>query len=70
VIRFILKRRRDNGYEATTSEYETLDADVPALEAVLRRGGQGLGGPGYDITDLVGVELDPSAFAAHGGDSK
>ena len=60
MIRFILKRRRDNSYGATTSDLETLDIDVPALEAALKRGGMGKGGPGYDLTDLVGAEVLPS----------
>jgi len=57
VIRFILKRRIDNSYDCVTAHFETVDIDVPALEALLRRGGQGKGGPGYDITELFAVEV-------------
>ena len=57
MIRFILKRRMDNSYDCVTAKFETVDVDVPELEALLRRGGQGVGGPGYDITELFGVEV-------------
>lgn len=64
MIRFIIKRRMDNSYDCVTSHFETLAVDVPELEAMLRRGGQGEGGPGYDISELVGVEI----FAAQVAD--
>jgi hypothetical protein len=35
VIRFILKRRHDNGYGCVSESLETLDVNVPELEAVL-----------------------------------
>lgn len=57
MLRFILKRRSDNSYGATSELLETLDLHVPELEAALTRGGMGEGGPGYDLTDLVGVEI-------------
>lgn len=67
MIRFILKRRMDNSYDCVSAHFETVDVDVPELEAMLRRGGQNIGGPGYDITELVGVEVLPPAPAQSGG---
>lgn len=66
MLRFILKRRMDNSYDAVTQHYETVDIDAPVLQALLQRGGQGKGGPGYDITELVGVEVLPAKHAASG----
>lgn len=58
MIRFILKRNTGDGVGADWEGFETLDADVPTLEAALKRGGRGAG---HDVTLLVGVELDPTA---------
>jgi hypothetical protein len=60
VIRFIIKRREDNGYGARTTNFETFDAPCPALEHALTGGGQAKGGPGYDLRELVGVEVLPN----------
>lgn len=57
MIRFIIKRRIDNMYDCVTENFETLDVDVPELEEALKRGGKMIGGPGYDISELVGVEV-------------
>lgn len=59
MIRFIIKRRQDNSYDCVSSNFETIDADCPALEQALTRGGKMVGGPGYDISELVGVEVLP-----------
>jgi hypothetical protein len=57
MVRFILNRKHDDGHGATWEGYETLDIDVPELECALTRGGRG---SGYDITQLVGVEIRES----------
>lgn len=59
MIRFVVIRKTWDGLECKQTDFETVDCDAPALEAVLRRGGRG-GGPNndaYDITELVGAEL-------------
>lgn len=56
-LRLILQRRVDNSYDCVTAKFETLDVDVPELERRLRRGSVSRGGPGYDVTELVGVEI-------------
>lgn len=66
MIRFILNRRiieagDPNGHAFTSME--TLDVDVPELEALLKRGGRGAGS---DFTELVGAELDPSLYVSRG----
>lgn len=56
MLRFIVVNRfkcQVSGCEST--RYETIDVDVPELEDRLRRGGSGENG--YDVTDLVGVEV-------------
>jgi hypothetical protein len=58
-LRFIIKQRTDNSYDAVASCLRTIDIEAPALEAILAGGGQGIGGPGYDIRELVGVEILP-----------
>lgn len=60
MIRFILKRRHDNSYGATWTDHETLDVDVPQLQAALQRGGVNVGRPGFDLTELVGVQILPN----------
>lgn len=57
MIRFIFQREIENGYGALVVTFETVDIDVPELEAIMKRGGQGNGGPGHDITRFMGVEL-------------
>lgn len=59
MLRFIIKRRQDNSYDCVSSQFETIDADCPALEQALTRGGKMVNGPGYDISELVGVEVLP-----------
>lgn len=57
MIRFILKRRTlDRGSGLAAEDYETLDLDVPELEARLLRGGMDPHGA-YDRTDFAGVEI-------------
>lgn len=56
MIRFLLKRRvREPYHDSCESDvsYETLEVEVPELEALLTRGGFGNGG--YDFTVLVGT---------------
>lgn len=54
MIRFIVSRkRRDSVSGAEWSDIETIDAECPALEEILKRGGYG---DGYDISQLIGVE--------------
>jgi len=60
MLRFIINRRQDNSYDCVSSNFETIDADCPALEQALQRGGKMVGGPGYDISELVGVEVLPA----------
>lgn len=58
MIRFIIKRHMDNARSVGTATFETLDAEVPALEAALLGGGYDSGGS-YDLRELVGVEILP-----------
>ena len=58
MIRFIIKRREDNSYGAVCESFETITACCPDLEAALCRGGRNIGGPGYDISELIGVEIN------------
>ncbi len=57
MIRFILKRKVKNDPDPAsgTELLETLDVDVPELEAALKRGG--VSQYAYDISELVGVEV-------------
>lgn len=56
MLRFIVKRRTNDCYSgAMFSNLQTIDVDVPALESALDRGGYGE--QGYDLTELVGVEV-------------
>lgn len=55
-IRFILKRRvQDTHTGLRSSSHQTIDLDVPELEALLTAGGQGPAG--YDVSELAGVEV-------------
>jgi hypothetical protein len=60
-IRFIIKRERYDGecLNALKIFYETVDAECPELERVLRSGGQGGGpdGDAFDLPMLIGAEL-------------
>jgi hypothetical protein len=57
MIRFIISRsRRDAVSGAEWQDFETVDVDVPALEARL---GGGHGESGYDISTVIGVERRP-----------
>lgn len=64
MLRFILRRRTryENGEQGT--DFFTLDARNHPLERALRRGG--VGPDGFDLTELVGVELleNPAPTAA------
>lgn len=56
MLRFILKR--ETFYEVNQMRgggHFTLDLDVPELELLLRSGGSGESG--FDMTDLVAVEV-------------
>jgi len=56
MIRFILKRtHQENISGARWEEHETLDVNVPELEAALQRGGRGP--DGCDVTNFVGLEI-------------
>lgn len=56
MIRFILKRKhRDNISGAEWTEMETFESHFSPLQAALQRGG--MGQDGYDLTELVGVEI-------------
>ena len=71
MLRFIL--RRETFYEVNQMRgggHFTVDIDVPELEALLKSGGSGESG--YDMTDLVAVEvLSPNAqFTGAAGKSK
>lgn len=56
MLRFILKRTVSDRHSGLQSEhFETVDIDVPELQALLLRGGSGM--DEYDFTQLVGVEI-------------
>ena len=56
MLRFILKREVKDGFNGLVSEgYQTLDLNVPELEAILQRGG--FSETAYDQTTLIGVEI-------------
>ena len=62
MIRFIIKRKvLDRNSECESERFETLDVDVPELEAVLLRGGTGMSA--HDISHLVGVEIREASNA-------
>ena len=57
MLRFVLKRKTNDVYSgAVFSTVFTIDANVPDLESALDRGGYGAE-QGYDLTELVGVEV-------------
>lgn len=67
MIRFIVKHTSYDGNPAGdfVVRYQTLDADVPALQAVLLSGGNGMGA--FERADLVGVEIVRAADQPGGG---
>ena len=59
MLRFIIRRHfKDSVNGAVTEEYETVDASCGLLENALVQGGYSE--DGYDIRELVGVEVLPS----------
>lgn len=64
MLRFILKKKWRDGISGAEGEYfETLDSVVPKLQEALSKGG--FGESGYDMVQLVGVEVLPDE--AEGG---
>lgn len=64
-LRVIL--RRDVGFYAPdasvkTTSHATIDVDAPEVEMALKSGGHGP--DGYELTQVVGVEIIPTAPAA------
>lgn len=59
MIRFIISHTAYNGNPEGHYErrMQTLDADVPELEAVLRSGGRDFGNGTFELASLVGVEV-------------
>jgi hypothetical protein len=58
MIRFIIKRRlSDSGSQARTTTHETIDAECPELQRALE--GSSWGPRGYDLREVVGVEVLP-----------
>lgn len=60
MLRFIIKRQQKcsvTGLE--TSCFETVDIDVPELEAIILGGGTGNGG--YDVREVAGIEALPAS---------
>lgn len=56
MLRFILKTSFRNGLNGQEGEsFETLDIDVPQLQAALSKGG--FSEDSYEATQLVGVEM-------------
>ena len=59
MIRFILKRRTHDAYSGLQAgNFETVDFDIPGLEAILMTGGSGPSG--YEIIELHGIEVLPA----------
>jgi hypothetical protein len=59
MLRFIVRRRfKDLHCGVETETFQTIDAECPALEAVLSQGGYGEAG--YDQHSLIGVEVRSS----------
>lgn len=55
-LRFIIKRRAQDPHTGLRSSgHQTIDLEVPELEALLTSGGQGPAG--YDVCELAGVEV-------------
>jgi hypothetical protein len=58
MIRFIIKRRlSDSVSQARTTTHETIDAECPDLQRALE--GSSWGPRGYDLREVVGVEVLP-----------
>lgn len=56
MLRFIIKRDIKDGYSGlVNSGFETIDIDVPELEAILTGGG--FSEHSYDARSLAGVEV-------------
>lgn len=56
MIRFILRRDyADHNHDIRTTDYFTIDGDVAAVEAALKKGG--FGEMGFDQTTFVGIEI-------------
>lgn len=56
MLRFVIKQHdQDHNQGTDHRDYYTIDADVPELEAALRRGGTGP--MGFERHELLGVEL-------------
>lgn len=60
MLRVIFRHRMKDAISgcATTSLF-SVSVDVPAIERELRRGG--FGESGYEVVDLVGIEVEPQA---------
>lgn len=59
MIRFIIKKREYNAHSgAAWEEFYTIDQAVNELEDALTDGGHG-GESGYQIHELIGVEIIP-----------
>lgn len=57
MLRAIFRRRRlDAASGAETNQLFSFRVDVPSIEQELRRGGYGPAG--FDIVELVGVEIE------------
>lgn len=62
MIRFIIKRRSyDSHVDMRTEAIYTVDAEAPELEAALSSGG--FGNAGFEVHELMGVELMGSPTA-------
>lgn len=63
MIRFVLKMSERNAIAGYDREaLVTVDADVPSLEALLKRGGHGENG--FEIWQLLGAEVIDAALSA------
>lgn len=60
MLRFVIRRKMlDRGSSLASEGLETVDAECPELERVLRGGGTGM--DSYDYREIVGAEVLPSA---------
>lgn len=60
MLRFIIRRKMHDRFSGlTTDDLETIDADCPDLERVLRGGGSGQ--EAYDHRSVAGVEVLPDS---------
>lgn len=63
MLRFIIKREFSPPHcGVAMNSMETIDIDAPELERILCSGGYGP--DGYDVHELVGVEIIPAPTAA------